>query len=546
MSDHHSSEDRPTVTLPQGTVVGIKQRGEHPKTVESFLGIPYALPPTGDLRFRPPVKVPSSTKTIDACRYGPRAPAKQFLIIGPELEESEDCLTVNVFRPEGVSSSDNLPVAIYFHGGAFNRGNAAMYNSTSVVGWSAEPFVCVSFGYRIGSLGFLPSGLSTKEGALNLGLKDQILLMEWVQENIGEFGGDKCNITIIGLSAGAHSIGHHLLDYEAGKTPLFHRAVMESGAPTSRAVRRPDAAIHEQQFKDFLNAVKCPKDLPESEIFPFLRSLPLETVAKAQTEVFGNYNSSLRWAFQPVIDGEIIRRRPIDAWREGKWHKVPIMTGFNTNEGSVYVNKKMSTSDEFIDFWRTLLPQLTDEDVEKINTLYPDPFVYPDSIYKEDRLQYGVGEMFKRIEAAYAHYAYVSPVRQTAHFANRHVPVYLYHWALRSSIVDGAQHGSNMKYEFQDPDTCAKSKAQDEISKSLHAYVTSFICSGDPNKVKGGDEARPEWVKHEGDKPRLIIFGRENKELVGGEVGKAAEISEDVWASEESNFWWDKVEISQQ
>lgn len=199
---------RPRVALPQGTLVGVAQHGDYPQPVEAFLGVPYALPPTGDRRFRPPVRVPPAASPdveIDCSRFGPRAPARQFLVIGPELAESEDCLTANVFRPAGAASS-GLPVALYIHGGAFNRGNAAMHDTASMVGWSAAPFVAVSFGYRIGALGFLPSRLSAQEGALNLGLKDQMLMMEWVQENIHHFGGDKNNVTLVGLSAGAHSV----------------------------------------------------------------------------------------------------------------------------------------------------------------------------------------------------------------------------------------------------------------------------------------------------------------------------------------------------
>lgn len=213
-----ATEARPRVTLPQGTVIGIRETGEFPGAIESFKGIPYALPPTGDRRFRAPAKVPAvsspSETIIDASQWGPRAYAKQFIVTGPALPESEDCLTVNVFRQEATPSSTStqdgkkllLPVAVYMHGGAFNRGNAAMHNSASMVGWSAEPFICVSFGYRIGALGFLPSSLSAREGAVNLGLKDQICLMEWVQDNIHHFGGDKDSVTLFGLSAGAHSV----------------------------------------------------------------------------------------------------------------------------------------------------------------------------------------------------------------------------------------------------------------------------------------------------------------------------------------------------
>ena len=111
-----------------------------------------------------------------------------------------------MFRQAQHSGASALPVAVYFHGGAFNRGNAAMHDTTAMVGWSELPFIGIPFGYRIGALGFLPSKLSAEAGALNLGLKDQICLLNWVEENIEHFGGDKNNVTFIGLSAGAHSV----------------------------------------------------------------------------------------------------------------------------------------------------------------------------------------------------------------------------------------------------------------------------------------------------------------------------------------------------
>jgi carboxylesterase type B len=197
---------RPSVTLAQGHVVGTRLDVSFPQAVDAFLGVRYALPPVGERRFKPAVKVSSSTETIDASKYGPAAPGKALLPGGPKLEQSEDCLTANIFRPSGVTDTQRLPVAIYLHGGAFNRGAAAMHNTASMVAWSEAPFIAVSFGYRVGALGFLPSRLSKKEGVLNLGLRDQVVLFEWVQENIEQFGGDPSNVTLVGLSAGAHSV----------------------------------------------------------------------------------------------------------------------------------------------------------------------------------------------------------------------------------------------------------------------------------------------------------------------------------------------------
>lgn len=196
----------PSVTLRQGHVIGTSREETTPHPVDAFLGVPYALPPIGERRFKPAEKVNASTDTIDASKYGPAAPGKPLLANGPKLEQSEDCLTANIFRPAGTTEADKLPVAIYVHGGAFNRGAASMHNTASMVAWSESPFIGVSFGYRIGALGFLPSTLSKKEGLLNLGLRDQVLLFEWVQENIGKFGGDAGNVTLFGLSAGAHSV----------------------------------------------------------------------------------------------------------------------------------------------------------------------------------------------------------------------------------------------------------------------------------------------------------------------------------------------------
>ena len=203
----------PSVTLVQGRVVGTQLKDTFPQPVDAFLGVPYALPPVGDRRFRPAFKVPSSSDTIYASKYGPVAPGKALLSGGPKLVQSEDCLTANIFRPAGSNDTGKLPVAVYLHGGAFNRGSAAMHNTASMVAWSERPFVAVSFNYRIGALGFLPSSLSQREGLLNLGLRDQVHLLQWVQENIANFGGDPTNVTLFGLSAGAHSVTRPVSDF---------------------------------------------------------------------------------------------------------------------------------------------------------------------------------------------------------------------------------------------------------------------------------------------------------------------------------------------
>lgn len=148
----------PAVKISQGTVIGLTLTETLPSPVDAFRGIPYALPPTGDRRLKPAEKIqPSPDSVIDASKYGPAAPGKPLLAGGPKLEYSEDCLHANVFRPaiQSTESDSKLPVAIYIHGGAYNRGTASMHNTASMVAWSEAPIIAVSFNYRIGALGFL-------------------------------------------------------------------------------------------------------------------------------------------------------------------------------------------------------------------------------------------------------------------------------------------------------------------------------------------------------------------------------------------------------
>ena len=141
-----------------------------------------------------------------------RCPGRQLVpfledpLLGPDTE-SEDCLTINIYRPQGhTSSSKKLPVSVLIPGGAFNRGAARMHNTHTMLANSPEPFVAVSMQYRIGVFGGLNTELTEKEGLLNLGLRDMYAALEWVQENIPAFGGDPDDVTIMGLSAAAHGV----------------------------------------------------------------------------------------------------------------------------------------------------------------------------------------------------------------------------------------------------------------------------------------------------------------------------------------------------
>ncbi|KAH6673300.1 putative extracellular lipase [Halenospora varia] len=540
-----SSTIDPQIKLQQGLIIGTFLNENFPAPIEAFLGFPYSQAPTGDRRFRRAVPLPPSNDTFEAKKYGAICPGKQ-LLSGKTGDSSEDCMTVNIFRQKPATDGQKVPVAVYIHGGAFNRGSSMMHNTGSMVAWSEKPFIGVSFNYRIGSLGFLPSSLTFKENIVNIGLHDQVFLLQWVQDNIEAFGGDPEDVTIFGLSAGAHSIGHHLLNFKEGVKALFHKAILESGAPTSRAVHPPDASVHEDQFNLFLEETACAGVAKESTM-SCLRKQPSSLITQAQTKVFDKYNPSLRWAFQPVIDGEIIHQRPIDAWKTGKWNKVPIMTGHATNEGTFYVPRNIDTSEGFTDFFHTLLPHFSAYDLAKINKLYPDPLLDATSKYLDTRdlSALGIQKQFKRLEQAYAHYAYVCPVRQTGEIVSadkQSPPVWVFHWAVNSTVLGGANHGDNMYYQSFQESITKLGKTQREISGVYHEGVTSFITTGNPNTVKGRFGDRPEWESYGGTNGRKVMtFGKGNDERAGGSSrGVVAEMRGSEWVEKECEFWWGK------
>lgn len=214
-----------TVSLSQGRYTGVHLPPGPliPRAVEAWRGIPYAETTGGANRFRPPVPLrrmrtgaasssgeeeeeEEGKKIFRADTWGAMCPGSAARV--PGMLDGEDCLNLNVYRQARYDPARDgkMPVVVYVHGGAFNGGAGTERDMASFVGWSETPIVGVNFNYRVGALGFPSSAAAEGEGALNLGLKDQRLLFEWVRENVGEFGGDRDRVTLIGLSAGAHSV----------------------------------------------------------------------------------------------------------------------------------------------------------------------------------------------------------------------------------------------------------------------------------------------------------------------------------------------------
>ncbi|CAG8953801.1 hypothetical protein HYFRA_00006693 [Hymenoscyphus fraxineus] len=543
-----TATSRPQVVLRQGKIIGsklVESHGGLSHTLDQFLGIPYALSTDGERRFKPAVPVPESELEFDASKYGQRCPAGEK----DSTPMGEDCLNLNLFRPATRPKDGKLPVLVYIHGGSFNFGAGNARQISSMVAWSTRPMIGISFNYRLGALGFLSSKVAAAEGVLNLGLKDQDLLLRWVRENVHAFGGDEGDVTIMGSSAGAHSVGHHLL-HNPDEPPLFHKAIIESGAATARTVLPYDNPLLEQQFHDFLSHLGL-QNLPTEKILNSLRTLPYTLIKSASEQIYAQYASSLRWPWQPVIEGKggIITQAPIQAWKSGKWHQVPIMTGFNTNEGAIFIDPGISTSDQFTKFFRVLLPNLSTEDLRILNEIYPDPTTDPSSPYVETRKE--LGRQFFRMEQAYGHFAYISPVRQTAHFAaSSGSPVWLYQFAATSRREGGADHCDHNNFVTYNKELREFSPSIREISAKMHSYWTSFVTTGDPNAEEGLWKERATWPRFgvgdaaEGKWGKIAVFGEGNDEIAGGgERGVAVKIVEDGWVRGECGFWEGRTEL---
>lgn len=245
-----------TITLAQGRYTGVllSISSALPRQVEAWRGIPYAESTGGANRFRPPVPLATNKHTAaaglevqNASEFGCVCPGSIARVNG--ITEGEDCLNLNVYRQrqwqrdgDGGNREEAekmMPVLVYVHGGAFNGGMGVERDMASFVGWADTPILGINFNYRVGALGFPSSAVADGEGCLNLGLKDQRLLFEWVRENVGAFGGDKNRITVMGLSAGAHSVSflliHGFLGFlpwkigEAGCAVVFTKAKLVNG-----------------------------------------------------------------------------------------------------------------------------------------------------------------------------------------------------------------------------------------------------------------------------------------------------------------------------
>jgi para-nitrobenzyl esterase len=306
-------------------------RGSEAGGATVWRGIRYALPPTGELRWRAPR--PAPPVVADALEFGPAAPQARnaFIPLGDGVTMDEDCLFLNVWRPAD-HVGDPLPVMVWIHGGAyaFGTGSQPTYDGTKLA--VGQGVVIVTINYRIGALGFVELSSFARDGVefdTNLGLRDVLLALQWVQDNIAGFGGDPARVTVAGESAGGGLVTT-LLACPAARG-LFSRAIAES-SPVSSIYGAERAASVGQRLLDHLGI--APEDIGK------VRDAPVDALVTATTAIFAEIPQVApgTLAFAPVIDGALVPEAPVDVLRAGRGIPVPLLIGTNRDEASAFAH----------------------------------------------------------------------------------------------------------------------------------------------------------------------------------------------------------------
>jgi para-nitrobenzyl esterase len=412
-----------------------KLRGRLSNGVTTFLGVPYAAPPFGANRLRPPRVVETWDGVRDALTFGPKSPQVAYPAgIAEALAElvgaGEDCLTLNVWTPD--LGTAGQPVMVWIPGGMFEfhaTGATAFYDGSR---FARDGVVCVTINYRVGAEGFLYLG----DGVANLGLLDQIAALEWVQDNIAAFGGDPGKVTIFGESAGAMSVATLLTMPRA--QGLFRRAIVQSAntpnvtsaATAARIGRRLAEKLGVAASREAIAAIS-----PE-RVLQAQAQLRDDLLARPDPAFWGEVALSyLPWA--PTVDGETIPAPPLDRVRAGAAADIDLLVGSNREETRLFL-----LSDGSID-------RITEEALAGMAAAYGLP-AEGLSAYRAAHPGASAGDLFSTIQTDW-YWRVPTVLLADAHASNARAATYMYEFAWRSPQMGGrlgAAHGVEIPFVF--------------------------------------------------------------------------------------------------
>ncbi|MCB2047469.1 MAG: carboxylesterase family protein [Novosphingobium sp.] len=456
-----SANTAPVVTIDAGRV-----RGEALGKGAAFRGIPFAAPPVGKMRWRDSVPTANWKGVRDATRFGPTC-IQRDEEGRPSLDQSEDCLSVNVLTPD--LRARKLPVLVSIHGGAYAFGSNRYITDQGLTPLLEKGVVLVAPNYRVGRLGFFAHPALTAEagrGTGNFWLSDQVLALDWVRRNIAKFGGDPGNVTILGCSAGGSSVNALMATPMA--RGLFAKASVHSGGGLFNANRPLGKA--ERQGVEFAQRAGVKGD--GTAALERLRALSSDAILAADPDAPD---------FGAIVDGAYLAAPLSQVFAQGEQARVPLISGSTSNEASVF---------GLMGFDAAMLRSRFGIDLDVVGPVY--------------RAQYGdlsEAELLRRVQTDFL---FTSAALGMTSLQSRVAPAWSYHFdylppALRGTLP-GAAHCDDMPYLFGPlPSTDRESVA---LAARLQDYLYNFIVRSDPN-----GEGLPEWPATRQDQHSALIIG---------------------------------------
>jgi para-nitrobenzyl esterase len=440
----------PVVKIKQGELAGSVADG-----AATFLGIPYAAAPVGDLRWKLPAAGPTWTGVRDATKPGASCE-----------KDTEDCLYLNVTTPAGAKPGQKLPVMVWIHGGAFLVGTSmgafgAVHDGTE---FAKKGVITVTFNYRLGHAGFFAHPALTAEGhTANYGLADQVAALKWVKANIASFGGDPSNVTIFGESAGGISVLYLMLAPDA--KGLFQKAIGESSFP-----RHMPFTLAKAEADGVKAAKAAGVEGTDAGAAAALRKLPLSQLP---------YSGGFTERAQPIQDNKLIASGIAQGFAAGRQVKVPLIVGGNSNEASLFK------------------PQAA-----MLETMPPAAQAPIKAAYDPK----GSGNTAQVVNDLATDTYITEPDRNLARVASKAgQPVWLYYFSFlpekTRATAFGAPHTAEIRYVWGG----AKQRFAPEevpISNAMNAYWAAFAKSGTPDSAGG-----VAWPKFDAGKEGSIEFG---------------------------------------
>uniref|UniRef100_A0A8D0HG69 Carboxylic ester hydrolase n=1 Tax=Sphenodon punctatus TaxID=8508 RepID=A0A8D0HG69_SPHPU len=454
-------------------------------SVTAFLGIPYAQPPVGKLRFKKPLPHEPWSDILEATKFGNSCHQIEVSSYHEEdqstikMPQSEDCLFLNVWVPHP-RPHEPVPILVWIHGGGFSFGSGS--NDRGYLA-ATENIIVASMNYRLGALGFLSLPPAAPG---NAGLWDQNLALRWLKENAAAFGGDPSRLTVSGQSAGGASVGFHLLSPQS--QPLFARAVLQSGAATCPwAWHGPEEA--KQRGRALGRVLGCAEG-NDTAVVSCLRGKDPAMISRLQTFI-RNPKDLMDAGFVPTTDGDFLLEAPQKLLESGRFPAVPILTGFTTDEGSVFLDaapgfsldsESIINREQLLEGLRLLVPKAPESTVQAAALLYSQekrgPARYRDAMVK-----------------ASTDYLFLCPVAGVAGWlAETRSAVYAYVFTHRPPFITapdwiGVPHCAELPYLFAE----LPSVAEDEwaLSHRVIRYWAEFARSGFNPTADGSGEQWP-------------------------------------------------------